>query len=182
VPVIGGTQIRTAAVHALGIVAGATRADFAMSASAEDTFRQVTFTAAAGPSGFQDPADVLLGYLRQPFADLRTGGYRCAAPFSCLPSCFHHNAFLSARSESQRLTPGFSDLRWIHGFHKYLRVEQRLVWGGQASEGACAEDVGRCGDLPQHTPARAAGESGQRDHRAGVALCCRAGAIPVPSE
>ncbi|KAK9907508.1 hypothetical protein WJX75_004974 [Coccomyxa subellipsoidea] len=72
----GGTQIRTAAVHALGIVAGATRADFAMSASAEDTFRQVTFTAAAGPSGFQDPADVLLGYLRQPFADLRTGGYR----------------------------------------------------------------------------------------------------------
>ena len=106
-PVIGGTQIRTAAVHALGIVAGATRADFAMSASAEDTFRQVTFTAAAGPSGFQDPAEVLLGFLRQPFADLCTGGYRCAALFSSLPSCFHHNAFLSARSKSQRLTPGF---------------------------------------------------------------------------
>lgn len=80
-PVIGGTQIRTAAVHALGIVAGATRADSAMSASAEDSFRQVTFTAAAGLSGFQDPAEVLLGFLRQPFADLRTGGYRCAALF-----------------------------------------------------------------------------------------------------
>ncbi|EIE27217.1 ARM repeat-containing protein [Coccomyxa subellipsoidea C-169] len=72
----GGTQIRTAALHALGIVAGAHRADHAMSAPAEDTFRQVTFTAAAGPSGFQAPAELLLGFLRQPFADLRTGAYR----------------------------------------------------------------------------------------------------------
>ena len=79
---IGGTQIRTAALHALGIVAGAHRADHAMSAPAEDTFRQVTFTAAAGPSGFQAPAELLLGFLRQPFADLRTGAYRCALSHS----------------------------------------------------------------------------------------------------
>ncbi len=47
-----------------------------MSAAAEDTFRQVTFTAAAGPSGVHTPAEALLGYLRQPFNELRTGTYR----------------------------------------------------------------------------------------------------------
>ncbi|BDA48137.1 hypothetical protein COCOBI_11-3960 [Coccomyxa sp. Obi] len=72
----GGTQIRAAALHALGIVAGADRAEHAMSAAAEDTFRQVTFTAAAGPSGVHTPAEALLGYLRQPFSELRTGAYR----------------------------------------------------------------------------------------------------------
>ena len=71
-------------MHALGIVAGADRAEHAMSAPAEDTFRQVTFTAAAGPSGLQDPAEVLLGFLRHPFADLRTGAYRLSAPASTL--------------------------------------------------------------------------------------------------
>lgn len=72
----GGTQIRAAALHALGMVAGAARAEHAMSAAAEDTFRQVTFTAAAGPSGVHTPAEALLGFLRQPFTELRTGAYR----------------------------------------------------------------------------------------------------------
>lgn len=72
----GGTQIRTAALHALGSVAGADRAQPAMSAPAEDTFRRGTFSAADRPSGVQAPAAVLLDFLRQPFADLRTGAYR----------------------------------------------------------------------------------------------------------
>lgn len=47
-----------------------------MSSAAEDAFRQIIYQAATSTSGLSSPAEVLLGFLRQPFADLRCGAYR----------------------------------------------------------------------------------------------------------
>jgi hypothetical protein len=74
----GGTQLRTAALHNLALVAGSDREDVEMSAAAEDALRRTVYESA----GMSPPAEVLLGSLRQPFAELRCGAYRHVRPFS----------------------------------------------------------------------------------------------------
>ncbi len=67
----GGSQARVAALHALARVAGAERAEGPpLPARAEDALRCAVYDAA--PS----PADALLGFLRQPFPDLRVAAYK----------------------------------------------------------------------------------------------------------
>eukprot|EP00879_Flechtneria_rotunda_P029188 GHRR01031468.1.p1 GENE.GHRR01031468.1~~GHRR01031468.1.p1 ORF type:complete len:508 (+),score=226.57 GHRR01031468.1:2668-4191(+) len=81
-------EVRLAALHALASIAGVERAGEArdrsaslLPAAAEDALRRSVYRAvsgaAGGVGGARSPAEAVNNLLQQPFADVRTGVYRC---------------------------------------------------------------------------------------------------------